>query len=145
MIHQIGENNATIEESDFRAILQTGGQIIVLDFSASWCGPCKLMYPYLEQIQAQFAENNVQIPFYKIDVSDPNNEFCEEVCDDFGIKSLPSLVFMKDGQELFRVEGFTQDGSKLVSAFSQCQEHLESPTNLAAVVQSVFSSEGDGV
>ena len=134
MIQQIGGSNTILEEDDFRNQLQTENQVCVLDFSASWCGPCKLMYPYLEQIQNVFTSQDVHIPFYKVDVSEPDNEFCDE----FSINSLPTLVFMKNGQELFRTEGFTRDGSKLVEAFAQCQDAVDCPVRLATLVQSVF-------
>lgn len=83
---------ATIEElndNNFKQnVVETKG-IVVVDFWAQWCGPCRKLMPLMEQIQNEFQE----IKIYKIDV-DKNINTSKE----YGISSLPSVLIFKDGE-----------------------------------------------
>lgn len=135
MINQIG--GETIDTDTFNSIIhpvESDGSIVVLDFSASWCGPCKLMYPYLEKISRALQELNVPVSLYKVDVSDPDDEYC----DTFRIQSLPTLLFMKDGKEILRTTGFQRDGSSLITAFTTICDSCNTDVDLGDVVRSFF-------
>jgi thioredoxin 1 len=63
----------------------------LIDFYADWCGPCKMVAPVLEELQKEYKG---KINIYKI-----NTEEQQELAGVFGIKSIPSLLFVpKDGQ-----------------------------------------------
>ena len=84
---------ATIEEltdNTFNKNVIEKKGVIVVDFWAKWCGPCRKMTPLLEQIQAEFKD---EIKIYKID-ADKNVNSAKE----YGISSLPSVLIFKDGE-----------------------------------------------
>ena len=84
---------ATIEElndNNFKQnVLEVNG-VIVVDFWAQWCGPCRKLMPLIEQIQNEFKD---EIKIYKID-ADKNINTSKE----YGISSLPSVLIFKDGE-----------------------------------------------
>ena len=63
-------------------------ELAVLDFSAAWCGPCKMLAPVLEHL----ADDMPNVSFYSIDV-DENFPLSHE----FGVSSIPTLIVMKGG------------------------------------------------
>ncbi len=84
---------ATIEEitdNNFNQNVIEKKGVIVVDFWAQWCGPCRKMTPLLEQIQVEFKDD---IKIYKID-ADKNINSAKE----YGISSLPSVLIFKDGE-----------------------------------------------
>lgn len=72
------------------AALQAEGLPIVIDFSATWCGPCKKIAPIISKLAEQY-EGRVNIG--KCDVDDN-----EELTSQFGIRNVPTVLFIKDGQ-----------------------------------------------
>ncbi|MBQ6996961.1 MAG: thioredoxin [Oscillospiraceae bacterium] len=81
-IHYINKNN-------FEAEVLNADKVVLLDFFAQWCGPCKMIAPALEEIAAE----NEHIKVCKIDVdSDP------DLARQFKVNSIPLLVVMKDGK-----------------------------------------------
>ncbi len=70
----------------------------VVDFSASWCGPCKMLAPVFHQVAE---ENDGKDTFYSVDVDDNRN-----LAEQFNIFSVPTLVVLKNGKEVARTSGF---------------------------------------
>lgn len=58
-------------------------------FTASWCGPCKKIYPYIDKLDIKLNENNKKIRVYKIDI-DKNDQFCHKC----GVRSVPTFAIM---------------------------------------------------
>lgn len=72
-------------------------KVIVMEFFATWCNPCKMLAPVLEE----FAKKNDSVEVYKVDV-DENSK----LADDLDIHSVPTLLFYKDGKIVKQVMGF---------------------------------------
>ena len=79
-----------ISEHQFDAeVLSDKGRVLV-DFYADWCGPCKMIAPILEELAAEYED---QIYIYKIDT-----EAEQELAAAFGIRSIPTLLFVPMGE-----------------------------------------------
>ena len=76
-----------ITKDNFEEII--GGKTVLIDFYADWCGPCRMMAPFVEEI----ANERTDIVVGKINVDDE-----PELAQAFGIVSIPTLVVMKDGK-----------------------------------------------
>ena len=70
---------------------------VVIDFFATWCGPCKRIAPAFENLADKYYPT---ITFLKCDVDE-----CQELVDQFQISAMPTFVFLKDGKVLTTVEG----------------------------------------
>ena len=70
---------------------------VLIDFWATWCGPCKRLGPIIEEIAAEY---DVKAIIGKCDIEE-NDELTEQ----FGIMNVPTVVFLKGGQEVDRVVG----------------------------------------
>ena len=77
-----------INENEFEPLVKNSKGVVVLDFFATWCGPCKMLSPILEQVEQENIAN-----IYKVDVDD-NFDLAKS----FGIMSVPTLLFFKDGE-----------------------------------------------
>jgi thioredoxin 1 len=80
--------------SELSEIPQAG--VVVIDFFANWCGPCKRIAPIYEELSKKFP----LVTFLKVDVDES-----EEISSKFSVESLPTFVFLKNGVEVSRVEG----------------------------------------
>ncbi|KAI3748054.1 hypothetical protein L6452_10884 [Arctium lappa] len=75
-------------------------KLMVVDFSASWCGPCKMLEPFIRSLASKYQE----IDFIKIDVDE-----LKDVAQEFGVQAMPTLVLLKQGKEVERVVGAKKD------------------------------------
>lgn|SRR5205814_3729715 len=74
----------------------TGNDIVLVDFWASWCGPCRMFAPIFEQV----SEQNADIVFGKIDT-----EAEQDLAGAFGIQSIPTLMIFREGVLVFSQPG----------------------------------------
>ena len=86
-----------ITKENFETEVLKSDKKVVLDFWATWCGPCKMIAPVLEEI----ANEKEDIKIGKVDV-DTEGELAVR----FGVMSIPTLVFFENGEETNRVIGF---------------------------------------
>ena len=79
-----------LENENLHDVIQEG--IWIVDFYADWCGPCKMLGPVLESIDAKILKVNI--------------DKHEELATEFGIMSIPTICFFKDGKIIKREIGF---------------------------------------
>ncbi|XP_047323461.1 thioredoxin H1-like [Impatiens glandulifera] len=87
----------TVEEFDLQ--MHKGNEskkLVVIDFTASWCGPCRFISPVL----AELAKKMPEITFLKVDVDELSS-----VSEDFAVEAMPTFVFVKEGSLVDRVVG----------------------------------------
>lgn len=76
-------------------------KVEVIDFYAEWCGPCKAMAPEFDKLKEEYPEGNDSgVVITKLNV-DEN----EQISKDYSIRSIPTIVYLKDGVEVHRVSG----------------------------------------
>ena len=75
----------------------SGNQLVLVDFYATWCGPCKMMHPVLEQLKDKQAD---RLRIIKIDV-DKNPSLAAQ----YQIQSVPTLIAFREGNVLWRQSG----------------------------------------
>lgn len=80
-----------ITKENFDAEVMNAEKVVLLDFFATWCGPCRMVSPIIDQI----AEENTEIVVGKVDVDKES-----ELASRFQVYSIPTLVVMKDGKVL---------------------------------------------
>jgi thioredoxin 1 len=78
---------------------------IVVDFWATWCGPCRMMAPIIEELANEY---DGKVVVGKCDV-----EECEELAAEFGIRNIPTILFFKDGDVVDKIVG-AQPKAKLI-------------------------------
>jgi thioredoxin 1 len=80
----------------------------VVDFCATWCGPCKVILPVFEKIASEDMSGKVK--YYKVDVNE-----CREIASEAGISAMPTFIVYKKGSPIDSLKGASADGlAKLV-------------------------------
>lgn len=86
-----------ISSEEFNNLVQNTEGIAVVDFFATWCGPCKMLGPVLEEVASERSE----IQIVKIDV-DENTSLAKT----YGIMSVPTMILFKDGKPISKKSGY---------------------------------------
>ena len=76
---------------------ETKEGIVLVDFWANWCGPCKMLTPVLEQLSSEMKD----VKFFKVNV-DENGELAQQ----FRIASIPTVMIFKNGEVVDKMMGF---------------------------------------
>ncbi len=84
------------DETEFEARL-LGAHVLVVDCTAPWCGPCKLVAPLIDRLAAEYSD---RAEIYKLDI-DPNRDLAKKL----GIRSIPAVIFFKAGEKVATIVG----------------------------------------
>ena len=79
----------SITDSNFESIVAEG-KPVVLDFWATWCGPCKQIAPYVEELAEEYKD--------RVNIGKCNVDDNDDVSVAFGIRNIPTVLFFKDGK-----------------------------------------------
>ena len=85
-----------INSTDFPALVQDD-KLLVVDFFATWCGPCKKLSPTLDEVSQEFGD---RVNIVKVDVDES-----EDLAMTYGIRSVPTVLFFKNGQQVDKFVG----------------------------------------
>ncbi|KAJ3186156.1 hypothetical protein HDU85_007595 [Gaertneriomyces sp. JEL0708] len=97
-------------KAEYQSLLQTAGsKLVVIDFTAAWCGPCQMMKPVFAELSTQFRH----VVFAQVDVDN-----VQEVAQEAGVESMPTFQLFKANQKIAELKGANPTGLK-----SLIQEH----------------------
>ena len=94
------------DRDEFNAAIKEG--VVLVDFFATWCGPCKMLSPVLEEVS-----NEVNATIIKVDVDEAGSLAAQ-----YGIQAVPTLILFKDGQRVDVRMGY-QNKNQLLSFINQ--------------------------
>ena len=86
-----------LTDDNFQKTIAAASMPVLVDFSATWCGPCKALAPTIDKIAAEYAG---KLAVYKVDIDN-----AQEAASDFNISSVPTCVFFKSSKEVDRLSG----------------------------------------
>ncbi|XP_037654232.1 thioredoxin [Choloepus didactylus] len=88
-------------KEDFKSALEDAGdKLVVVDFSATWCGPCKMIKPFFHSLSEKYSK----VVFLEVDVDD-----CQDVAADCEVKCMPTFQFYKKGQKVGEFSGANKE------------------------------------
>lgn len=85
-----------ITSTNFEDYLAQPG-LLVIDFWAVWCGPCRILSPVVDELAEEFSG--------RATIAKCNVDDCDELAAQFGVRNIPTLVFVKNGQVIDRTVG----------------------------------------
>ncbi|HLS20288.1 MAG TPA: thioredoxin [Bacillota bacterium] len=89
---------AIVNATDESFASETSDGLVLVDFWAPWCGPCKMIAPVLEELDTEMGD---KVKIVKLDVDDN-----QETAGKYGVMSIPTLLLFKDGNVVDQVVGF---------------------------------------
>lgn len=87
----------SVNDSNFEEIVLKSGKPVVVDFWATWCGPCNMLSPIVDELGEEYKD--------KIEVVKCNVDEASETPVQYGIRNIPTLLFFKEGKVVDRLVG----------------------------------------
>ena len=112
----MSNNTVEITDGNFEKLVLKSEKLVIVDFWAEWCGPCKAITPILDEISNEFGD--------KVLIGKVNVDEVKEIPVKYGIRSIPTLLFFSNG-EITRQEVGLQSKQTLVAV---SYTHLTLPT-----------------
>ena len=109
----MSNNTVEITDSNFEKLVLKSEKLVIVDFWAEWCGPCKAITPILDEISNEFGD--------KVLIGKVNVDEVKEIPVKYGIRSIPTLLFFSNG-EITRQEVGLQSKQTLVDDITQIVE-----------------------
>lgn len=78
-----------LNEDNFKPTIEGSDKLIIVDFYADWCGPCKMVAPIMEEI----SEENNDLEVYKVNIDES-----PQIAKELSVKSIPTIISFKNGQ-----------------------------------------------
>jgi thioredoxin 1 len=101
----MGDATVTVSDATFDEEINSSSEVVVVDFWAEWCGPCKMIAPVLDEIAGEQAG---KIKIAKLNVDDN-----PDIARRFDVMSIPTLIVFKDGEAKKRLVGAKGKGQLL--------------------------------
>jgi len=101
---------------EIETLTAASDRISLVDFSATWCGPCKMLEPVLEKASEELA---ARVSFFAVDVDASPAESSK-----FGIRGVPTMIVFHQGREVDRMVGFRDKGALVKHLTSIADEKL---------------------
>ncbi len=96
----MSSNISYASDSDFKEIVLENNGLVMVDFYADWCMPCKMLGPILEDVAN---DNTGKVKIVKLNVDN-----AQDISSKYGVMGVPSMLFFKNGQEVERLVGLRQ-------------------------------------
>ena len=93
----MGNNTVDVTDATFESEVLKSGKAVLVDFWATWCGPCKMVAPVLDEIAGEHKDN---LTVAKLDI-DANGRTAQE----YQVMSIPTMILFKDGQPVKTIVG----------------------------------------
>lgn len=87
-----------LNNSQFYNKVRKSEKLVVMDFFATWCGPCKMLTPIFESLSNEMSD---KVYFAKVDI-----DRSVEIAEEYKIVSIPTMIIFKNGKEVQRIVGF---------------------------------------
>jgi thioredoxin 1 len=93
----MGNNTVDVTDATFEQDVLKSGKTVLVDFWATWCGPCKMVAPVLDEIAGEHKDN---LTVAKLDI-DANGKTAQE----YQVMSIPTMILFKDGRPVKTIVG----------------------------------------
>ncbi|MBR3720144.1 MAG: thioredoxin [Clostridia bacterium] len=98
-----------LNKDNFETEVKESNKVVLVDFYADWCGPCKMMSPVIDEIAKEVGEN---IKICKLNVDE-----AQDIAIEYGVMSIPTLIIFKAGNEVNKLIGL-QSKSEVMEALN---------------------------
>lgn len=89
-----------VNDSNFDELVLKANKLVLVDFWAEWCGPCRMIAPIVKELSEEYEGRAIMA---KVDVDN-----CPQISAKYGIRNIPTLLFFKNGEQVDKHVGATQ-------------------------------------
>jgi len=88
-----------LNKENFKSEVEENKNLVLVDFSATWCGPCKLMHPIIEELIEDYKNKEITIGQINIDED-------SELAETYEIMGVPTFIFFREGKAIDQFSGY---------------------------------------